>query len=77
MKSSVYFSMASASASSASFRLEYGVCDHVLNASCAAATASSTSCGVETGTSGFGVPVAGLIPCLVSFVGTSFPLMVL
>ena len=75
-KSFSYFSTASAKAKSASLRFSIGVCDHDLKASWAAATASSTSFGVETGTSGFCFPVAGLIPCLVFSVLVSFPLMV-
>jgi hypothetical protein len=36
-------------------RMIRGLFDHFTNAALAAATASSTSCGVETGTSKFGV----------------------
>ena len=48
-----------------------------MNAALPAATALSTSCGVEIGTSRFAFLVAGLIPWRVLEVGTSFPLITL
>lgn len=53
------------------------VLDQLLWAFFAAATASSRSCLVESGTSALGSPVAGLLLCLVSGVDLGFPSIIL
>src|SRR5947208_213997 len=69
--------MASAKSIKAFFRSLTSVWDHFLNAALAAATASSRSCGVDTGTAGNGSLVAGLMAVLVSLVSLRLPLMML
>ncbi len=76
-KEAVWASRASAKARTAFTRSVYWTFDQDTKALLAAATASSTSCWVATGTAGLGWPVAGFIPFLVSLEEIIFPLMVL
>src|SRR3954447_23915559 len=69
--------MPSAKSIKAFFRSLTSVFDHFLNAALAAATASSRSSLVDTGTAGSGFLVAGLMAVLVSFVSLRLPLMML
>lgn len=76
-KSATCFSISAVHPSKAAFLSEMVVFDQDLNAVLAAATASSTSCGADTGTSQLGFLVAGLMACVVLDAVDIFPLITL